>query len=221
MRAISRGGDPAASALTRVATRFPLSSASFEISKCWFGRAPRPAARVTAITCSAREQRQAGAQCVPRHGTRCISRIPAWALNRDRQHDLSARQEPRSSPPEATFINGPAFVRGLVWTQNSMRFETPGGPATRIGFDLVANLRARAQRRQFGIDGLVELLRRLGGAPESWSRRCCRPCPLAPLPLELFQLIGAGIDQRHVRRRIAERAGRRPASSICASGTLS
>src|ERR1700676_2462081 len=48
---------------------------------------------------------------------------------------LIASRNRDSSPPEATFINGPGLVPGLVWTQNSMRSK-PCGPGD-VGSDSI------------------------------------------------------------------------------------
>ncbi len=69
-----------------------------------------------------------------------------------------------------------------------------------VGLDLRHEFRAfELERRQFGVDGLVEFF---GGFCPHRRQFGCR-CAIAPVGLgrgclQLFQLVGAGIDQRHI-----------------------
>ena len=51
---------------------------------------------------------------------------------------FSASRKRASSPPEATFINGPGRVPGLVCTQNSTRSMPFGAGARGVALDLAS-----------------------------------------------------------------------------------
>ena len=131
MRAISSRRWSAASALTRVATRLPLSSASLEISRCWLARAATCGAWVTAITWTLPARRASRAPMAsataPPTPVSISSNTSVGAEPLSDSTTFSASRKRDSSPPEATFIIGPALVPGLVWTQNSTRSK-PCGP---------------------------------------------------------------------------------------------
>jgi hypothetical protein len=116
---------------------------------------------VTAITwtCSAsRDSRAPIASATAPPTPVSISSNPAWARAAVGQHHLERQQDRDSSPPEATFISGPGLVPGLICTQNSTR-SIRAAPASSIGLDLGREFCAlELQRREFGVDRLVELL---------------------------------------------------------------
>ena len=224
MRAISSRRWSAASALTRVATRLPLSSASLEISRCWPARAATCGACVTAITCTLAASRASRAPMAsataPPTPVSISSNTSVGAEPRSASTTFSASRKRDSSPPEATFISGPGRVPGLVCTQNSTRSNPCGPGEAAIALDLGGEGRAlELQRRELGIDGLVELSRGFLARGRELLRRgriaLCRP-PRRRLPAS------SAARRRHRsarhRRHIARRArrARRPAWNICA-----
>ena len=226
MRAISSRRWSAASALTRVATRLPLSSASLEISRCWSARAATCGAWVTAITCTLPASRASRAPMAsataPPTPVSISSNTSVGAEPRSDSTTFSASRKRDSSPPEATFISGPGLVPGIGLHPELDAVEALRARRGLVGLDLGHEFCAlELERRELGIDGLVELLGRflprhrqlLGG------RRIAR-IGLDRGLLQLLQPRGAGIDQHDVggvfggkrgepidRRRIFARGG--------------
>jgi hypothetical protein len=102
-----------------------------EIKRCWSARAATCGAWVTAITCTLPASRASRAPIAsataPPTPVSISSNTSVGAEPLSDNTTFSASRKRDSSPPEATFIIGPAFVPGLVWTQNSTRSK-PCGP---------------------------------------------------------------------------------------------
>src|SRR6202000_2516769 len=204
MRAISSRRWSAASALTRVATRLPLSRASFEIRRCWSARAATCGAWVTAITCTLPASRASRAPMAsataPPTPVSISSNTSVGAEPRSDNTTLSASKKRDSSPPEATFISGARLGAGIGLHPELDAVEPLRPRRLLVALHLGHEFRAlQLQRREFGIDRLVELLRRLGPRRREFGgRRRVAFVGLVRGFLELLQLIGAGIDQRDV-----------------------
>ena len=115
---------------------------------------------------------------------------------------LSASRKRASSPPEATFISGPARVPGLVCTQNSTRSMPLRAGRGGIAGDLGREFRPlQLERLEFAVDRLVELRRRPSARA---CRQVCRPPRDSRLSASraaassAFKPVRAGIDQRDV-----------------------
>ena len=113
---------------------------------------------------------------------------------------MSASRNRDSSPPDATFIIGPGLGAGIGLHPELDAVDALRTRRIGVGLDLGHEFGAfEFQRRQFGVDGLVELFGGLGPR----RREFCRGRAVALVGLggggfQLLQLAGAGIDQRHV-----------------------
>ena len=213
------------SALTRVATRLPLSSASLEISRCWLARTATCGACVTAITCTLEASRDSRAP---------IASATAPPTPVSISSNTSVGAEPRS---DSTTLSASKSAKLAAGSDLHQRAGSRAGIGlhpeldavvalragrNRIGFNLRGEPRAfELQRREFGVDRLVQFLRRLD--PRRGEFRRSQRVTLVGISRRLFQLlqlIGAGIDQRDVggvfggergkpidRRRIFARGG--------------
>ena len=139
------------------------------------------------------------------------------------QHHLERQQEPRQLAAGGDLHQRSRLGAGIGLHPEFDAVEALRPRRLRIGLDLRHELGAfELQRRQFGVDRLVEFFGRLCRARRKVlsQPRCSAASASAAAALQLLQLIGAGVDQRHVggifrgqcrqpidRRRIFARRG--------------